>query len=605
MKRILRTVSSFLVISLFSISAFAEVENTSVNTSDETEISSDETEATRKDKKKKDKKKKEKKQLNLGTLSGSFETNTIGYVDDKAAGVSAPKNNYGSNNYLKLDYRISKFSAGVQAEYYPQVVQGYEKLLNGFALPTKYVAWTDKYFSVTVGDFYEQFGSGLLFRAWEDRMLGHNNSIGGARVTFNILDYVQGKLIYGVPRYYMGTTRGNGVQVPTRGDFFNTYSTTQILGGDLSFDISKMSGIDQLGHRLTLEGSVLTRFEKGIPSDINALLLDDAGNKTLDLNKNNTSYSARVNYEYGGFGFKAEYVGKEKDIFQNPKTHEWELRAGNAQIVELNYSGYGLSVMGAFRRIDNMQNRIFRGGSFYPANTLNYIPAMSPQHSYSLATINPFSPHIEGEIGGQLDVFYNFKRGTVLGGKRGWKIHGNYSQFFSLEKSNAQAFSPFLYRDITVDAEKYWTKKFKTVLFMSIQELAVDGGKGTDGRTEAKNVFVLDMTYKFTRKFSMRGEFQYLYSQEGVRGQEKGKGDWVAGLLEFNIAPNWSIYVSDMYNHGGDKLHYYNAGASFTYSVLRVSASYGRNREGYVCSGGVCRYQPAYTGGNILLSVIF
>ena len=69
--------------------------------------------------------------------------------------------------------------------------------MEGFSinnLTEKYISWTDRNYSVTVGDFYEQFGSGLILRAWEDRALGFNNSLGGARVTFNIKDIVEGKI---------------------------------------------------------------------------------------------------------------------------------------------------------------------------------------------------------------------------------------------------------------------------------------------------------------------------------------------------------------------------------------------------------------------------
>ena len=52
-------------------------------------------------------------------------------------------------------------------------------------------------------------------------------------------------------------------------------------------------------------------------------------------------------------------------------------------------------------------------------------------------------------------------------------------------------------------------------------------------------------------------------------------------------------------------LHYYQVGGSFTHNSLRVQLSYGRNRAGYVCSGGVCRFQPAYTGVNLALTLSF
>ena len=52
-------------------------------------------------------------------------------------------------------------------------------------------------------------------------------------------------------------------------------------------------------------------------------------------------------------------------------------------------------------------------------------------------------------------------------------------------------------------------------------------------------------------------------------------------------------------------LHYYQVGASFTHKSLRAILSYGRNRAGYVCSGGSCRYQPAYTGANLSITLSF
>ena len=106
------------------------------------------------------------------------------------------------------------------------------------------------------------------------------------------------------------------------------------------------------------------------------------------------------------------------------------------------------------------------------------------------------------------------------------------------------------------------------------------------------------MQYKFTPKFSTRLELQYLTTHEDEK-------DWMAALLEVNFAPTWSIYVSDMYNHGDTKVHYYNIGASYAKSRTRVALSYGRNREGYVCSGGVCRTLPAYTGLNLSVTTSF
>ena len=213
-----------------------------------------EAEADKKDPKSDKKSDEPKRKRNLGHLSGSFETNTIYYVEDSKTGAVVPHNSYGSNNFLKLDYQLGRFSAGVQLEYYPHPLvgtpmQGYEYVMEGFSinnLTEKYISWTDRNYSVTVGDFYEQFGSGLILRAWEDRALGFNNSLGGARVTFNIKDIVEGKVLYAFPRFNLG------------------YLSTQIAGGDLSFSLSNAIGL--LDHRLSLEGSIVNRHFKNLPS---------------------------------------------------------------------------------------------------------------------------------------------------------------------------------------------------------------------------------------------------------------------------------------------------------------------------------------------------
>ena len=118
------------------------------------------------------------------------------------------------------------------------------------------------------------------------------------------------------------------------------------------------------------------------------------------------------------------------------------------------------------------------------------------------------------------------------------------------------------------------------------------------------NIFVADVTCKISKKSSLRAEVQYLLSDEY-------EGDWVAGLLEYNLAPRWSIFFQDMYNldataaNNYEKINYYSGGFSYTKSRTRIQLSYGRNRAGYICSGGVCRYSPAYTGVNLAITSSF
>ena len=109
---------------------------------------------------------------------------------------------------------------------------------------------------------------------------------------------------------------------------------------------------------------------------------------------------------------------------------------------------------------------------------------------------------------------------------------------------------------------------------------------------------MLETHYNFSPTTSLRTELQYLYSQE----REK---DWMAGLVELGIAPNWTFSISDMYNHGSSKEQYWNVSASWSHEAFKCILGYGRSREGMVCSGGVCRWQPEYKGVIMRLQYAF
>ena len=159
----------------------------------------------------------DKPEKDKGYVTGSFESNTNLYIDDAVSGAKAPDGHFGSNNYLKADYYNSRFSAGIQMEAYAPVLLGYRPEFKGVALTNYYVGWTDEDFSITAGTFYEQFGSGLLFRSWEDRALGMNNALTGARFTYSYNDIVAVKALWGMPRFGM------------------KFSGTQVKGADVSF----------------------------------------------------------------------------------------------------------------------------------------------------------------------------------------------------------------------------------------------------------------------------------------------------------------------------------------------------------------------------------
>ena len=521
--------------------------------------------------------------LGNGQVSGSLESSSIYYTPDKK--IERLEDHFGSNNYIKVDYANGRFSAGIQMNAFLPALVGYEELASGykFYLASKYIQWRDKNFEILVGDIFDQFGNGLIFRSFEDRQLGMNNSLEGVRAAYNFGRYVTIKGMYGRPRLY------------------TDYSKTWVRGADLVISIADIIKAPVIN--FTLEGSYVNRYQslsqapeymqEEDPSSFNPITGEmQTYLQSYGLTPNLNMYSGRLNFGWNGLSIHGEYVHKSKD-FTHPSSTS--TNPGWAALGEIGYNYKTFSVMGTFRALSNMKTAIdvFSLGT---GNTINYLPALTRQYTYMLANLNPYQVSASGELGGQIDLCYSYR--SKSNRYRYWNFHANFSTFYSLKKLPYLGDKRMLYwRDINVDVERQWNKKWKSTILYSFQ----------DNMDHQAHIFVGDVTHKFNRKMSLRFEVQYLLSGDDKSEWDglHSEGDWVAGLVEFNLAPHWSFYVQDMYNIGQSKTHYYNGGFSYTHNRTRVQLSYGRNRAGYICSGGVCRFSPAYTGVNLMLTSSF
>ena len=541
-----------------------------------------------------------------GQVSIALESNNSYYAPDKKLeeiGLVLPekrvRGDFGSNDYLKVDYNLGRFSAGVQVDGYLPAMYGYDfydysqrdSKLNMFL--TKYVQWEDTNWGVRLGDIYDQFGNGLIFRAYEDRALAFNNSLAGARAHYSFNNMVNVKVLAGMPRLY------------------DMRSKTAIWGADLSLSISDMAGwYDGMA---SIEASYVGR---------NQDVAQDYLLKGVDCNVLNM-VSGRVNFEYAGFSLRGEYAQKLNDDIYNPM---YNAAKGSAVTLDLGYSVGRFSASASFRRQENMTTFIeYRPMGIGGGNTMTYLPLLTRQHTYSLANLNPYrgsSVHTGGEVGGQIDLYYSLRNPKARG--KYWNFHMNYSMFNTLDHKNPMTGIDMegrnVWIDFNFDVERQWNKQLKTTFLYSFQrwDEEINHYDAAHSHYCRSHIFVGDVTYKFNKKHSMRFEAQYLASNDY-------EGDWVAATIEYNLAPKFSFYVSDMWNcekmqdgaygnyfmnvntyeYQHELLHYYQVGASFTHNSLRAQLSYGRNRAGYVCSGGVCRFQPAYTGVNLALTLSF
>ncbi|MDR1973806.1 MAG: DUF6029 family protein [Bacteroidales bacterium] len=520
--------------------------------------------------------------LGGGTISGGVQIDAQIYQHDTAIGAQEVDEKFRTNGQATIQYANGGFSAGLRVEAYVPPMLGYDTRYKKVGVANYFVRYGNDFIDVTAGTFYEQFGSGLILRSYQDWNLGMDNSILGARAVIMPVSGITIKGIVGTERYfweYKGMVRG----------------------GDAEFSLNDfIKPMKDWNTRITLGGSFVSKYQKR--EDFYSVGSGDTV-YLLNLPANVASFATRFNLESHGFTFYGEYAHKIND----PSAENgWTYNSGQALLFNVGYSMKGLGILLSAKSIDNMGYRLDRNelGQF---GMINYMPALTRQHGYTLPALYPYATQPNGEVGFQADVMWKI-------GKKGPSFHFNASYTGELKKEKLDDLTyksvPFgigediYFLDINLDVSHKFSKNWKaTLMYMyEIFNQEIAGTHYGDGKTINAHIIVGEVTYSFLKKHALRFEGQYMSTKHG-------EGDWLMGTLEYTFAPKWYFSIADMWNMGNPdkskRLHYYYATVAFVHDATRVALSYGRVRQGVVCAGGVCRELPASNGLLLTLTTSF
>ena len=129
-------------------------------------------------------------QRSKGHFSGSLETNWGFYMKDDKLGVKKVEDKVATNTYLTLGYSFKAFRFGLEYDIYEPPMIGFSPEWEGCKLMRGFAEWTGKSLELRAGTVYEQFGSGLIFRTYEERALGINNALMGGNIRWRPWDGV-------------------------------------------------------------------------------------------------------------------------------------------------------------------------------------------------------------------------------------------------------------------------------------------------------------------------------------------------------------------------------------------------------------------------------
>lgn len=517
------------------------------------------------------------------SITGSVQSDMLVPTGTQADGSHE---DFRTNTYVGVNLTSRHLDLGVRAEYLEHPLPGFEtdKGFKGWGLADVYARMHTEGFEVTLGNCYEQFGSGFILRAYEERSLGIDNSVLGARLVARPYAGVQVKAITGYQRHYW------------------SYNDALVSGADIELGLDRcFKALGDKGVILTLGGSWVNKH-----GDDGAEIAADATHR-LNLPGNVNAYDVRASFNKGGLNVLAEYAQKDPDpSFKN----NYIYRKGHVGMLSASYSRKGASLLLQAKRSDNfsfLSDCTESGG----VSAINHLPAFTEDHTYALAALYPYSTDKNGEWAYQAQFGYNFRRRTPTGGRYGMNVKVNFSHVHAIDMTpRGSAALPSLapgtwgtdgygsafwkwgagtlYQDLDIQLERRLTKNFKLSLMYMNQfynKTAVEG----EGGMIHSDIVVADALFNLSPGMKLRVEGQYL----ATGGDD---GDWAYALAELSLAPHWMFTASDMYNCGETGSHYWQTCVTYNVRSHRVQLGWGRTRAGYNCSGGVCRYIPQTKG---------
>lgn len=522
-----------------------------------------------------------------GFFSGSFQNNTNFFIrDPKIGAYNLPHYDnlkVGTDNWLELKYSNEKFEleTGVRLDFfYNSILRVPTSPYNGVGVGNFFIKKKVKDLTITGGYLYDQIGSGIIYRTFEERSLGIDNALLGARLEYDIKSKVKLKAFAGVQKLKFS------VQKPI------------ILGFNANGNFSTKNG------KVTFQPGVGVLNRSMDQANINQVVSTIESYDTLGrfVPKYNTySVTAYNTLTAGGFSWYVEGAYKTTEAIKKDQIHDAKdsliNSAGNCIFTVLNYSTKGLGITLQFKRTENFYlhtspnatEALFDG-------LLNFLPPVSRQNSLRLPA-RYFAPSQENrELAFGAEVTYSPNR------KITFTLQGSYIRDFLMKKYHPT--------DTAFFGEAYVAGTFKPtksleveVGFMYARYNKFLYRKEGEHDVDAYTPF-MELGYKINRKHSIRLEMQY---QHVI----KDYGQWIYALLEYSFAPHFSFAVSDMWNFkpnpniNPNANHYYSFFAGYTLGPHRFTLSYVKQVEGIVCTGGVCRLEPAFSGVKIGVNSTF
>lgn len=543
------------------------------------------------------------KDSDKGQFSGNLLMTYQKYIRDDSIGANTKvykENTASADAWLFMQYRIKGYSFILRYDAFnnsplldPQ--SAYTNHGVGFWQINKSIDKLD----ITMGSFYDQFGTGILFRAYEQRQIGIDYAIQGMRLKYNINDKwaIKG---------FAGNQKGN---IKNRFGFANQVISGLNIEGNLDLGKDGKFGALQVGASAvnrTLDRETMDR----LVATINTYDLTDRFYPKYNVYGGNAYFT----YTKDNFSWTVEGNLKSKEAIMEDDS-KFHLTGGKVLYTSMSWGKGGWNLGNQKASVGlNVQARHVDHFSFRTAPTENllnglvsYLPSMTRQNTYRLLSRYNAPGQAMGEDGIQGEIEFKPRKGTQI------FFNGSYVQTLASNGKLNKATG-------AMEAEKLFSENYLEVvqkigkhdkLKLGIQRIVYNQ---TRYESEPEYVPVKTITpfgewlHTLDQGRSLRIEWQYLNTKND-------QGSFANLMIEMFVRKNLSIAVADMVNvvpHRYERmiiadkvLHYPTFFVGYTEKNTVFTLAFLKQQQGVNCSGGICREEPAFSGVRFTVSSNF
>ncbi len=512
-----------------------------------------------------------------GTLSGDIQTNVNFFIKDTSIKACCNElyEHYltGSETWVSLRYNVSGWTFNVRGDVFNNSnLYSPQKALSGYGLGAYSVSKEMGDLTVSLGYLYEQIGSGILFRSYEDRGLLIDNALVGASLKYKVNDHINVKAFTGQQK-----------------TLFSTYKPI-IRGFNAEGDFGKGSVHFSPGL------GVLNRALDQASMDVIAGSINAMPDTAMRFNPKYNVFAATVynTLTYKNFMWYVEGAVKSSEAIWNINDSLLVNKPGNVIYTTMSWGKKGIAINAAAKRTENFYMRVSPNDRLLNSGMLNWQPVVATIRPERLLSRYTPASQDRSEAAGSVNV--------VVSPNDKLNVIGAYTHIDRLDGQK-------LFREGYLEGN--YTGLDKWIIQLGLQYMEYNQKVYQVSFPEGMPMIYAftpftEVTYRLSDSKSMRFEVQYMDTKQDY-------GSWTFLLAEFNVAPKFSISVSDMYNNNPNYKnvnvtkanHYYSVYGAFTKGPHRLSLAYVKQVDGINCSGGVCRYEPAFSGVKATFSTNF